>query len=794
MLHNKPRKTKSCKRRILLAAATLVLAMLLIMTGCSGGTPAENKPGGNGSGNGSGNESSETPGGEQTVKTGFSSWEDRSMEDIISVGAVTTVTPDLKVYNAADFGIGPDEKKDVSADIKAACDQVIAKGGGVLYFPSGRYTLNTVLEISGDGSWLCLCGDVDGSSKFVFTNKYKEEKGVCIVKENTHLSFMSFEDASKNTVTLSVEADGCSLYGCSFNKTSNKAQKTCVEISGSFDTLRQCSFWAENKETCFVEFTKYPGRDAYGNVICDVHFGGEFAKTLLISSHDEEGVPENMTVFRNLFLLPSDPMIEVRSVNGLVIANNMLDAATRSIGIDPEGSGVFNVEIRDNYMGASAGGVRCCESETAGGNISIHDNYIWSPDGINVLGNNYTDVVVSHNYFVLGGGNALYMTYAKNAGVKGNLVANIGSSEPQLKIVARDESSEIDQEGFGSAALPSKTTEADQLIIPGVPKKTKAFAKRPEITGSVSAPVNKKYVNVKEYGAAGDGVTDDTEAIEKSVKKALAINGTVYFPEGTYLVKQTVSVSKDDSKVLRFKGDGAGLSAVIGDGSLDGSIFDIGLKYNFNMYDLKVSHRGNGSCVDALYVKAFDCVFEGSASSKSPVLCFHGSNCWSVRCSYHSDNPESYAISYTRISGEISINDYIIDNTVSGACKGVLVGNGSTVGEGRPEGLKIIGNTFKNTGKTGVEIYEILHVNIAYNTFESAENAIFLSNLGYGPDGIYIDHNTAKSKTSCVTSGKVEGGSDYISMVVIHDNSFSSDSKEAVTEPVAFNKKMIHDQ
>ena len=148
-------------------------------------------------------------------------------------------------------------------------------------------------------------------------------------------------------------------------------------------------------------------------------------------------------------------------------------------------------------------------------------------------------------------------------------------------------------------------------------------------------------------------------------------------------------------------------------------------------------------------------------------------------------------LTHTRNKGEISINDFIIDNEFTGNGKGVLVGDGSTVGDGRCEGLKVIGNKFTNTGKTQVEVYEILHINIAYNEFSGAENAIFLSNKGYGPDGIYIDHNVISSAGDCITSGLVEGGGDYISKVVIHDNSLTSAGGKAISSPVAFNGEMI---
>lgn len=49
------------------------------------------------------------------------------------------------------------------------------------------------------------------------------------------------------------------------------------------------------------------------------------------------------------------------------------------------------------------------------------------------------------------------------------------------------------------------------------------------------------YINVKSVGAKGDGVTDDTQAI----KNAIALNKPLYFPEGTYIVSETIIPTND---------------------------------------------------------------------------------------------------------------------------------------------------------------------------------------------------------------------------------------------------------
>ena len=47
-------------------------------------------------------------------------------------------------------------------------------------------------------------------------------------------------------------------------------------------------------------------------------------------------------------------------------------------------------------------------------------------------------------------------------------------------------------------------------------------------------------VSVRELGATGDGVTDDTDAIEAAVAAAREQNGVVFFPVGEYLVSRTI--------------------------------------------------------------------------------------------------------------------------------------------------------------------------------------------------------------------------------------------------------------
>ena len=69
-------------------------------------------------------------------------------------------------------------------------------------------------------------------------------------------------------------------------------------------------------------------------------------------------------------------------------------------------------------------------------------------------------------------------------------------------------------------------------------------------------------VNVRDYGAKGDGATDDAAAISSAVSKAPA-GSVVYLPAGTYRLLSTLSLKSD----MILRGDGPALTSLIFEGS-----------------------------------------------------------------------------------------------------------------------------------------------------------------------------------------------------------------------------------
>jgi len=120
-------------------------------------------------------------------------------------------------------------------------------------------------------------------------------------------------------------------------------------------------------------------------------------------------------------------------------------------------------------------------------------------------------------------------------------------------------------------------------------------------------------VNVKDFGAAGNGIKDDTSAILAAIA-ACAVGGTVLFPGGTYLFSSTIVVGK----TIKLKGTGAaelwydtapGASKLLKSASLNGP----GVRLTYKgaiIEDLSLDGQpGNGG--DGISIEAGFCLLCG---------------------------------------------------------------------------------------------------------------------------------------------------------------------------------------
>lgn len=99
-----------------------------------------------------------------------------------------------------------------------------------------------------------------------------------------------------------------------------------------------------------------------------------------------------------------------------------------------------------------------------------------------------------------------------------------------------------------------------------------------DLTSSVQTILNTSTptINVKAYGATGDGTTDDTSAIQAAINAVPSSGGTVLLPAGNYIISTTLTIDKDGTmltgtgaaSVIRTSNSALGIDVIkIGNGS-----------------------------------------------------------------------------------------------------------------------------------------------------------------------------------------------------------------------------------
>jgi Pectate lyase superfamily protein len=100
-------------------------------------------------------------------------------------------------------------------------------------------------------------------------------------------------------------------------------------------------------------------------------------------------------------------------------------------------------------------------------------------------------------------------------------------------------------------------------LLPSGIDSANAIGYTPAGTGAVATTVQAKLretVSVKDFGAVGDGVTDDTAAIVAALA-AVSAGDTIYFPDGEYLTTASIVVDKSVNFV------GSGQARIVSDAS-----------------------------------------------------------------------------------------------------------------------------------------------------------------------------------------------------------------------------------
>ncbi len=112
---------------------------------------------------------------------------------------------------------------------------------------------------------------------------------------------------------------------------------------------------------------------------------------------------------------------------------------------------------------------------------------------------------------------------------------------------------------------------------------------QPTLTSAISRLLSDRagdVVNVRDFGAIGNGSADDTAKIQAAANAAIATGKALYFPAGLYLISSTIRLSG----VMNIYGDGEGTTTVVTTANDAVFTWDFGTSggENFSMQDMRL--------------------------------------------------------------------------------------------------------------------------------------------------------------------------------------------------------------
>lgn len=191
-------------------------------------------------------------------------------------------------------------------------------------------------------------------------------------------------------------------------------------------------------------------------------------------------------------------------------------------------------------------------------------------------------------------------------------------------------------------------------------------------TGAVTRTAQAKLrdvVSVKDFGAVGDGVTDDTAALNAALADAVANNRCLYVPAGTYLVTSNLTVptptnvqrgfailgeNKHNGSIINFSGaavtTGLTFSSSVGVYQYWGTISEIqincvsgakrGITFTYAHAPSLINVQFRGATEAGLYLDNCNqpvvekCLFISNGSSGTAQLSLNICTCFSIKDNY----------------------------------------------------------------------------------------------------------------------------------------------------------------
>jgi hypothetical protein len=210
-------------------------------------------------------------------------------------------------------------------------------------------------------------------------------------------------------------------------------------------------------------------------------------------------------------------------------------------------------------------------------------------------------------------------------------------------------------------------------------------------------------ISVKDYGATGDGTTDDTAAIQAAINASYQFSGTfpglskgkIYFPPGVYLISSTLNASS------------------------------IGAMYGESKHECVIKYSGASTtvtCNSGIQINELAFLGTGTQTALNfPTLAYLSQI---INNSFYNFTT---AINYANTSNSTSVNTIELNTFVACTTGLAFAGTVTTT--------YIVGNQF-NTGTTCISAGNMFSTQILNNVFEDIQTAFIIPSSGASSYGL----------------------------------------------------------
>ena len=269
--------------------------------------------------------------------------------------------------------------------------------------------------------------------------------------------------------------------------------------------------------------------------------------------------------------------------------------------------------------------------------------------------------------------------------------------------------------------------------------------------------------NVRNYGAIGDGVADDTQAIYAATGDLISSSsGILYFPKGTYRITQPIGVQGSNIDIL---GDGKGISIIKSTLSpfIQFPIYIITNSSNINVSnisicsDTPIPSRTTYPSLSGLYItNSTDININNVEVFDTTVgIQLDGSTGCTLNGNFVRDTSSSGIAIFGFFRGNKNIditNNYIYNTQGTGfACNTYLIS-----GANQNENIRILNNSITNSSSTGLIVSGGKNILITDNTFDSTFGPSITITSGSGftnTDNIIVSDNLSINASQGISGG-----------------------------------------